>query len=202
MAESKGLASARSQDFVSDRLKPKNQEESAQRALFLATALALAVSRLLNEYVNHCSKSHLAKTGSPLELGFAQEQFNAVAKEILSVSVWLSIFENIDDELPDWLKAMIVQCLRLADRLRENPTSKEVMNKYDMTIGVAPTCELLSINVCSALNLGATADDALVYLRDRLLNDAQLRRQYLYWALTEPIEELDKRIKSGALGSS
>jgi hypothetical protein len=170
--------------------KPQTPRDEADRALFFATALGVHCSRTLKEYVEHCEQG--VSGGYKSDLNSAE--FNNSVKELLSISIWLTLFEHDDGANVEWFKEFIIKSLNFADRLHPEPTSRSVMQSYDFGEGVMDTCQLASMNICHRLRLGATAPDAALHLGMLLMNAAPTRDELLRFSLTKTLDELDKRI--------
>lgn len=171
--------------------KPQSPKDEADRALFFATGLGFLCSKTLKNYVEHCEQG--APSGQKANL--VPEEFNSAVKELLSISVWLTLFEHGDGAQIEWFKEFIIKTLAFADRLHPEPTSRSIMERYEFGEGVLDTCQLASMNICHKLRLGATAPDAALFLGELMYRAAPDRDELLRFALTQTVDALDKRIQ-------
>jgi len=113
-------------------------------------------------------------------------------KELLSLSIWLVVFEQTPMEMSDSFKTFILAALAAADRIHKHPPSPEIMQKYDFSVGLDAVYELAAANACKQLGL----DSSTAQLVQSLKNATLARREILMTALTQPVDNLDKIIAS------
>jgi len=148
--------------------------------------------------MDHCDKKHLAdQSQKGISKDLTMEQYSEAVKELLSISIWLTLFEQIGHEIPEWFKEFILLCHGISDKVHAKPTAKEIQHKYSLNSPVHEICQQASVNLCMQLDLGNTVDDALLYLGYLLETERQTRLELLFFAFTEPIQKLDERIKAG-----
>lgn len=153
---------------------------------------------MLTKYLDHCTEQASKESTKPRLPALDQIRFQKAVKELMSISLWLSLFEQASADTPDWFKQFILVALRASDRLHPEPNSKSIMQNYDLGAELSTICETASFHVCSQLEMGASCSDALIYL-GLLLSEAQTTRySLLRTALTEPVDSLDSIIRSHA----
>jgi hypothetical protein len=180
---------------VTEKHRPTDDTDFRARVLFLTAGIGILGSRLLKEYIDHCDQA-VKESGSTAETGITMEQYSVTVKELLTISIWLTLFEQAATRtLPAWFKDFVLACHNVADKVQPKPTSRETDEKYNLEAPVSEICTELAINVCMQLNLGATANDALIYLGELLTQAKPERAELLEFALTQPVAALDKRIK-------
>jgi hypothetical protein len=177
---------------ITEKHRPADDTEFRARVLFLTAGIGILGSKLLKDYIDHCDKA----SGTDTETSLTMEQYSVTVKELLTISIWLTLFEQAATRtLPMWFKDFVLACHNVADKVQPKPTSKETDDKYNFESPIPEICQQVSINLCMQLNLGATANDALIYLGDLLLQAKPERAELLEFALTQPVAALDKRIK-------
>lgn len=182
---------------VTDFNKPIDDAEFRARVLFLTAGVGILGSRILKEYIDHCDAAATA-SGTPTETQINMDDYSKTVKELLTISIWLTLFEQAavgGRTLPAWFKDFILACHNVADKVQPKPTAREVDERYQLDAAIPDICTQVSINLCMQLNLGSTAPDALIYLGELLLREKPARAELLEFALTQPVADLDKRIK-------
>jgi hypothetical protein len=179
---------------ILDKHRPVDETDSRARILFLTAGIGILSSKLLKEYMDHCDEA-VINLGTKPESGTTMEQYSATVKELLTIGIWLTLFEQADHEIPTWFKEFVINCHAVADRVQPNPTAKETDEKYNLNAPIPEICTEVAINLCMQLNLGATANDALIYLGELLQKAKPERAELLEFALTQPVAALDQRIK-------
>lgn len=181
---------------VTEKHRPADDTDFRARVLFLTAGIGILGSRLLKEYIDHCDKAVQEASGTPTETSITMDQYSTTVKELLTISIWLTLFEQAATRtLPAWFKDFVLACHNVADKVQPKPTSRETDEKYNLEAPVPEICTEVSINLCMQLNLGSTANDALIYLGDLLARARAERAELLEFALTQPVAALDKRIK-------
>jgi len=184
-------ASERREFFVvRETHRPQQGQDLGARALFLTAGLGILCSRLLKLYLDHCESD-----GKKAEPAIKMEEYTACVKELLSISIWLVLFEQIGNDVPEWFKDFTVNCHSIADKVQPQPTAKDIQSRYALGSPIADICMQLSINLCMQLRLGATTNDAMLYLGELVLRAKPERNELLEFALTQPLTSLDERIK-------
>lgn len=187
-----------SEFVLNESVRPASPQELQSRALFLTAGLGILCSKTLRAYMDHCDKKHLLdQSQKGVSKDLTMEQYSEAVKELLSVSIWLTLFEQIGHEIPEWFKEFILLCHGISDKVHTKPTAKEIQQKYSLNSQLHEICQQISVNLCMQLDLGNTVEDALLYLGYLLENERQTRLELLFFALTEPIQKLDERIKAG-----
>ena len=180
---------------VLEKHRPSDATDDRARALFVTAALGIVCSKTLKEYMDHCdeagSESGAPKVGEALTM----ETYSGAVKELLSISIWLTLFEQVGSEIPEWFKLFILECHAIADRVQPTPTSKQIEQKYNLNAPIYDICTDVSISMCNQLNVGATVHDAMLYLGDLLMRSGRERKELLEFGLTQPVAVLDERIK-------
>jgi hypothetical protein len=169
-------------------------DEVKHRALFFATALGISCSNLLKLYIEGCrEKANREGNASGATVEHSGPEFGAAVKELLCVSVWLTLLEQ-DSKVPDWMRNFALEAMADADKLYADPPARSVMESYDITGGAESLFDAASLMLCTKLGLGSSSQDALIYL-GQLLRDAKLDRSLLLaTALRAPKDELDAKI--------
>ncbi|HEY9676615.1 MAG TPA: hypothetical protein V6C76_01340 [Drouetiella sp.] len=175
--------------------KPTDETDLRARVLFLTAGIGILSSKLLKTYMDHCDEA-VQSAGVQVESKVTMETYSATVKELLTVSIWLTLFEQAAfNTIPEWFKEFILSCHMVADKVQPAPTSKEIEQKYDFREPIPDICTQVAINLCMQLELGTTAPDALIYLGDLLLQAKPERAELVQFALTQPVAVLDQRIK-------
>lgn len=188
-----------------EEFKPQTEEDSRERAIFYATAMAVLAGNILTSYINYCKSAVVFSPNGqfkPVETPpISEELFKQIAKEVQTVSLWLAVCENSDDDIPEWFKEFSYFSLRASDELIEAPLAKEVFELYPLDLGIIPTIQSLSMNVCHKLALGETRVDAALALGDIILEAARQRIELLKFSLSQSMLVLDTwvaEVKPGA----
>lgn len=190
--------STSSGDFrVTDEHRPTEENDYRARVLFLTAGLGILCSKILKEYMDHCDKAVVDSGNHKVQPNMTMEDYSAAVKELLAVSIWLTLFEQANHPIPDWFKRFVLDCQTVADKVQPKPTTEEINKKYNLNSPLIELCTEVSINICNQLNLGATANDAMIYISELLTNTKDDRRQLLQFGLTQPVAALDARIKQG-----
>ncbi|HND08748.1 MAG TPA: hypothetical protein PKH78_15395 [Candidatus Obscuribacter sp.] len=188
-----------------EQFKPQDEQDSRERAIFYATATAVLAGNILTSYINYCKSAVVfSATGQfkPVETEpITEEQFKRMAKEVQTISLWLTICENCGDEIPDWFKEFSYNSLRASDELIDEPITRDIFQTYPLDLGLVPTVQTLSMNVCHKLALGSTRVDAALALGDIILEADVQRIELLKFSLCQSMLVLDAwvaEVKPGA----
>jgi hypothetical protein len=185
-------STSQTSDFqVQDQHRPSDEADRRARELFLTAGVGILCSKILKQYMDHCEQASEGKVHAATTM----EQYSATVKELLTISIWLTLFEQATQELPTWFKEFIIDCLAIADKVQPKPPAAETNKKYNMNSPVTEICTEVSISLCMELDFGATANDALIYLGHLLAEARANRSELLEFALTQPVAALDLRIK-------
>ncbi len=180
---------------VTEQHRPPDEQDRRARVLFMTAAIGILSSQILKNYMDHCDEATAASENHKVHPNTTMEQYSATVKELLTINIWLALFEQANQELPTWFKELIIDCHSIADKVQPQPTAKETNEKYNLNSPIPEICTQVAINLCLQLNLGATANDALIYLGELMLQAKSQRAEILEFALTQPVAALDKRIK-------
>ena len=191
-----GASLSKSAEFkVLEKHRPSDATDDRARALFVTAALGIVCSKTLKEYMDHCDEGSAASGSAPVGDKLTTETYGAAVKELLSISIWLTLFEQLGSDLPEWFKNFILECHAIADKVQPAPSSKQIEQKYNLNAPILDICTDVSINMCNQLDVGATAHDAMLYLGDLLAKSRKERKELLEFGLTQPVAVLDERIK-------
>jgi hypothetical protein len=177
--------------LIREEHRPQEGQDYRARALFLTAGLGILCSRLLKNYIDHCEAD-----GKKAEPAISMDEYTLAVKEILSISIWLTLFEqSAHATIPEWFKSFIIDCHNIADKVQPNPPAKEIQTRYTLGSPMPEICLQLSFNLCNQLRLGTTANDAMLYLGEITMRTVPDRNELLQFALTAPVAALDERIR-------
>lgn len=187
------------------QFQPADESDSRDRGIFYATAMAVLSGNILTSYINYCKSAVVFSANGqfrPVETpAISEDLFRHMAKEIQTISLWLTICENCGENIPDWFKHFSYNSLRASDELIDVPLSRDIFAYYPLDMGLVPTVQSVSMNVCHKLSLGATRVDASLALGDIILDAAAQRIELLRFSLTQSMLVLDTwvaEVKPGA----
>lgn len=176
--------------------EPANENDRRMRALYFATALGVKSVRLVGEWIDYCLKP--GSFGKPdfdrdtLE----KELHHEAVKELLGLSIWLTMVDQLDSEVPKWLRDFFVDCWWASDELYPQPSSRNIMREYQGNLGVKEVCRAVSSKLCHKLGLGSTKGDAPLVLGEMLWEAGPSRADLLVFALSQPLDALDNDIET------
>jgi|GEM_PF-488477 hypothetical protein len=185
--------------------RPQDEEDSKDRGIFYATAMAVLAGNILTAYINYCQSAvtftATGKFQQATPVTITEEQFRKAAKEVQTISLWLTICETCGDDIPDWFREFSYNSLRASDELIDEPLSKEIFQFYPLDMGLVPTVQSVSMNICHKLALGSSRVDASLALGDLLMEADRQRSELLKFSLTQSLMVLDTwvaEVKPGA----
>lgn len=157
---------------------------------FFATAVSMFCTKGIQALVAHCEKG----SGQDNLIGQISETTQGEAiKELVCLTLLIAHLEQNNDEA-SWLKPYFDDCYKVADQLFSNPLATSIVAGAQ---GLPPEdiCQLSSMNLCHKLGLGATVEDASIYLGELLMKSRGFRSELLLFALRSPMNELDQYIQ-------
>lgn len=191
---------ARSRQFLDwkapSSLAPTDLQSENARAMAFTTLLSMECSSMLTYYVNFCkgieTTSETNGALSPEKLGQQRE----AVKELVCQSIYITLADQANPDVPDWLKHFGLTCWALADELIAEPTSQSILDKYADIALVDDNYQATSFNICMKLGLGNTKPNALIFLGQLMQNREPERNRLLHLCLTETEAKLDALISN------
>lgn len=188
-----------------EKFKPVDERDSMERAIFFATAMAVLSGNILTTYISYCQSAVIFDANGQFKqvqaVAISEDNFKRAAKEVQTLSLWLTIGESCGAEIPDWFREFTYQALRASDELIETPMTREIFETYPLEAGVVPTVQTLSLTLCHRLSLGQTRVDAALALGDMIFEADRQRIELLKFSLSQPLLVLDAwvaEVKPGA----
>jgi hypothetical protein len=175
--------------------QPADERDRWRRALYFSTAVGIRCLDLLSDYMRYCLRPNRMgeKPDYPVTENSAEVHHEAV-KELLGLSIWLTMVDQLEGEVPYWLREFFIDCWSAADKLYPDPSSQEIMTLYENQLGVDKVCETVSSRLCYKLELEDTKGDACIKLGEMLRDNGKTRADLLFYALSADHEALDKSI--------
>ncbi|HEY9788482.1 MAG TPA: hypothetical protein V6D17_24040 [Candidatus Obscuribacterales bacterium] len=180
-----------------EEVAPDDPQELRHRALYYATVLGVRCVKLVTEYVDYCLSP--SETGEKPEFkrsDLSQEVHHEAVKELLGLSIWLTMVDQLGGNVPKWLREFFLECWALADKLYPKPSSREIMQTYNTNLRVKDVCQSISSRLCYKLGLGNTKGDACLILGELLWEAGPVRADLLLFSLSQPLEVLDEDVNS------
>ena len=170
-----------------DPFKPSDDRDNADRAIFFATATAALSANILTNYIRYCLSAQPDQSAFPTR----EKIFNAAAKEIMTINIWLTLLESCGEIVPEWYRNFTHNAFRAADELAKEPAVADVFTNYPVEAGIIATLQTLSLNLCHKLDLGASRPEAVLALGDLIFDSAEQRQGLLQYSLCQPMLTLD-----------
>lgn len=165
--------------------------ERTRRAIFFATALGFDCIELLSSF-----KASLQKSGKQAETGAAKIEFNSAVKELIGLSLYLTLLDLGGCESDSWLQKFILDGLVASDNLNPLPPAQDVLKHYERFDNESDACAAAASRVHALLNPTERNSPASKTLKDLILRESAKRRLLLKSALLEPFETLDESVQS------
>ncbi len=178
-----------------DKHRPKDEQDRWRRALYFSTAIGIRCLDLLSDYMRYCLRPN--RMGERPDYPMSEEStklHHQSVKELLGLSIWLTMVDQLDGEVPQWLREFFIDCWAAADRLYPEPSSQEIMHLYENELGAEKVCEAVSTRLCYRLELEDTKGDACIKLGEMLQGVGPARADLLFYALSAPHDALDQSI--------
>ncbi len=175
--------------------QPADERDRWRRALYFSTAIGIRCLDLLSDYMRYCLRpNRMGETPDyPINDESAEVHHQAV-KELLGLSIWLTMVDQLDGDVPGWLREFFIDCWAAPDKLYPDPSSQEIMSTYENELSSENVCEAVSTRLCYKLELEDTKGDACIKLGEMLRDNGQARADLLFYALSAPHNALDKSI--------
>lgn len=175
--------------------QPADERDRWRRALYFSTAVGIRCLDLLSDYMRYCLRPNRMGESPdyPLTENSSEIHHEAV-KELLGLSIWLTMVDQLEGEVPYWLREFFIDCWSAADKLYPDPSSQEIMTLYENQLGVDKVCEAVSSRLCYKLELEDTKGDACIKLGEMLRDNGKTRADLLFYALSADHGALDKSI--------
>lgn len=175
--------------------QPSDEQDRWHRALYFSTAVGIRCLDLLSDYMRYCLRPNRMGESPdyPITDDSAEVHHQAV-KELLGLSIWLTMVDQLDGDVPLWLREFFIDCWSAADRLYPEPTSQEIMQIYEDELSPLNVCEAVSSRLCYKLELEDTKGDACIRLGEMLREAGPARADFLFYALSAKHDALDKSI--------
>jgi len=175
--------------------QPEDERDRWRRALYFSTAIGIRCLDLLADYMRYCLRPNQMGEAPdyPISDESAEVHHQAV-KELLGLSIWLTMVDQLEGDVPLWLREFFIDCWSAADKLYPAPSSQEIMTLYENQLGVDKVCEAVSSRLCYKLELEDTKGDACIKLGEMLRDNGKARADLLFYALSANHEALDKSI--------
>lgn len=195
MSDSDGSGPTNSFYLKLQNHRPADELDRWRRALYFSTAIGIRCLDLLSDYMRYCLRpNRMGETPDyPINEQAAEVHHQAV-KELLGLSIWLTMVDQLDGEVPLWLREFFIDCWAAADRLYPDPSSQEIMTLYENQLGVDKVCEAVASRLCYKLELEDTKGDACIKLGEMLRDNGKARADLLFYALSAGHDALDKSI--------
>jgi len=175
--------------------RPLDQQDRWRRALYFSTAIGIRCLDLLSDYMRYCLRpNRMGQTPDYAVTEKAAEIHHEAVKELLGLSIWLTMVDQLQGDVPRWLRDFFLDCWAAADKLYPDPSSREIMALYEEEYGVEKVCDAVASRLCYKLNLEDTKGDACIKLGEMLQSAGPARADLLFYALSASLEALDKSI--------
>lgn len=177
--------------------EPADEIDRKSRALYFATALGVRSVRIVREWMDYCLSPGSYGNEPDYDRSLLKEELHHESvKELLGLSIWLTMVDQLESEVPQWLRDFFIDCWWAADELYPQPSSREIMRQYYGHLSVKEVCSAVSASLCERLGLGGTKGDAFMVLGEMLWEAGPARADLLRFALRKTLEELDADIHS------
>lgn len=175
--------------------RPEDERDRWRRALYFSTAIGIRCLDLLSDYMRYCLRPNQMGEAPdyPINAESAEVHHQAV-KELLGLSIWLTMVDQLEGDVPHWLREFFIVCWAAADKLYPEPSSQEIMTLYENQLGSEKVCEAVSSKLCYKLELEDTKGDACIKLGEMLRDNGKARADLLFYALSAKHDALDKSI--------
>lgn len=175
--------------------RPEDERDRWRRALYFSTAIGIRCLDLLSDYMRYCLRPNQMGEAPdyPINAESAEVHHQAV-KELLGLSIWLTMVDQLEGDVPHWLREFFIDCWAAADKLYPEPSSQEIMTLYENQLGSEKVCEAVSSKLCYKLELEDTKGDACIKLGEMLRDNGKARADLLFYALSAKHDALDKSI--------
>jgi len=175
--------------------RPASEQDRWRRALYFSTAVGIRCLDLLSDYMRYCLRPN--RMGETPNYEVTKESaglHHEAVKELLGLSIWLTMVDQLEGDVPKWLREFFLDCWAAADKLYPEPSSREIMNLYENELGTERVCDAVSARLCYKLNLEDTKGDACIKLGEMLQDAGPARADFLFYSLSATLDALDKSI--------
>jgi hypothetical protein len=169
-----------------------DKETGSKRVSFLARACTEVCSRTLTVEMGRARKGDYgdAAKEAASEPITNDQQFAAI-KNFTAAFIYLMMVDFVPIS-PEWMQDFLSTSVRSLDRMLEGPTVREILMSHSGVTGYGIIQEAAS-ETLRALNLQKVSAQLSPPLQTFLENSKQLREELLDYALTEPVDELEKK---------
>lgn len=179
-----------------DRYRPVSENDRWRRSLYFSTAVGIRCLDLLSDYMRYCLRpNRMGESPDYPVTESSTELHHQAVKELIGLSIWLTMVDQLDGEVPQWLREFFIDCWAAADKLYPEPSSQEIMTIYEDALGAESVCEAVSKRLCYKLELEDTKGDACLKLGEMLQEVGAARADLLFYALSATHDALDKSIE-------
>jgi hypothetical protein len=175
---------------ITAQFEPDSEQSRADRALFFATAVSMFCAKGIQALIAHCEKGSGQEN---LTSQISETTQGEAIKELVCLTLLIALLEQSNEEAP-WLKSYFADCYKVTDQLFPLPLASSVVASAQ-GLGPEDICQISSMNLCYKLGLGATVEDASIYIGQLLTKSQGFRSELLRFTLTSPMDELDQYIK-------
>ncbi|HNB25265.1 MAG TPA: hypothetical protein PKZ32_22780 [Candidatus Melainabacteria bacterium] len=177
------------------KYQPTDESDRWRRALYFSTAIGIRCLDLLSDYMRYCLRPNtMGETPDYSMSEKSPEIHHQAVKELLGLSIWLTMVDQLQGDVPLWLREFFIDCWAAADKLYPCPSSQEIMTLYENQLGADKICEAVSSRLCYKLELEDTKGDACIKLGEMLQENGKARADLLFYALSAKHDALDKSI--------
>jgi hypothetical protein len=168
-----------------------DSEAGSKRLAFLARASTEVCSRALTVEM---ARARAGEYGDAVKAAAAEPLTNsqqlAAIKNLTAAFIYLMMVDYLPTS-PEWLESFLSTTARSLDRILEGPTVREILMSHSGVSGYA-ICQEAASETIRALNMQKVSAQFSRPLETFLQNSKDLRSDLLVYALSEPLEELEK----------
>lgn len=165
-------------------LQPPTDSERHDRAVFFVSQISRLSLKLLTDCLHHCDGRMAAGTsGSTVRQPLTPEAHQAVVKELTALSIWLAMECQARTGMEEWLEEFFQDSWFAADRIYEEPTSRQVLEWYPAKVDLDETCSSAALRLSLVLGVSNLVDDAIIYFADAIKQGEEARAKILHDAL-------------------
>lgn len=174
-------------------LQPKDREDGSRRLAFFAGAVASVNGRALQSIIDRSRSGEFGEAAQQAtSTPFSDRSFGSSIKNLSAVFIYLAMVDQ-GENAPTWLHSFLSTSVRALDGMVDGPSTKEIMQIYEFCPGYE-ICSEAGAEVCRQLGVAQRTADFGVSVRQFLEGSHQMRFDILHFALTQPYEELDRKL--------
>lgn len=176
--------------------EPTPGKDASERAIFVASSLALAQADFLFSLIKDLRTGLLSTDlKQAASRTFSEKEFDGGVKELTCTSIYLMALEQGGVSSPNWLKSFLLLCFKASDLVISQPCAQEIMQTHEF-LTMEDLLRETSLDTYHNLGFKGQIEPLTQKISSFIVSGKNIRARILELALTSELHQLQEKLAS------